>query len=101
MRCMGAQVPAAFCVTTEAYRTMLEANRLGGLEGEALSGERDEARTDLQKALLECALPEGVEVAIREGIREGESRSRNRGRGWAVRSSAVVEDAPLASFAGQ
>ncbi len=81
----GLPVPQGFCVTTDAYRAVAEADEL--------------ARTTPENAratLLGTAVPQEIRDAIVAGYRELGDRVP-----VAVRSSATAEDLPFASFAGQ
>lgn len=101
-RIEGINVPAGFCVTTDAFRLALaEAptmdeplDRLARLNPD----DRDAVATrsaDIRRTIEGIAIPEDLARAITRGItRLGETAC-------AVRSSATSEDLPTASFAGQ
>lgn len=99
----GIQVPDGFCITTEAYkeivegtpliRTLLDKLALLKVEERAAISELSAA---IRKAIEAIAIP----VAISDDVTKllahfGEHTS------YAVRSSATAEDLPTASFAGQ
>jgi phosphohistidine swiveling domain-containing protein len=77
----GFMVPDAIVLTTDAYEYFLEANDI---------------RPDQEpEAILSTSIPETILEALHAGIAE------LGGNPVAVRSSAVAEDLPEASFAGQ
>ncbi|MET9628050.1 PEP/pyruvate-binding domain-containing protein [Lentzea sp. NPDC006480] len=85
----GLPVPQGFCVTTDAYRAVAQADELAGTTPE-----------NARRMLVETPVPQ----AIRDEI-VAEYRKLGPGDGHgvpvAVRSSATAEDLPFASFAGQ
>ncbi len=102
VRTPGVRVPAAFCVTTDAYRSVLAAagvdpqlDRLAGLvAGDA--GAIAQASAAIRTAVEATPIPaEAVEQIDRHLAALGEQTA------VAVRSSATAEDLPTASFAGQ
>ncbi|MDT7553156.1 MAG: rifampicin phosphotransferase, partial [Pseudonocardiales bacterium] len=99
----GIQVPAGFCVTTEAFRRiMAEApsidDRLDQLSRLDLD-DREGVRTlsaEIRRTLEAVTIPDELAAAITRAVAElGEHTP------YAVRSSATAEDLPTASFAGQ
>jgi phosphohistidine swiveling domain-containing protein len=89
------RIPAAFVVTASSYRL-----HLLGETGERLrqatleSGDEATLSRRARAALLSGTIPDEVQDAVAQAYRElGEPRV-------AVRSSATIEDAPLASLAG-
>src|SRR5919107_1761124 len=102
-RIKGLRVPAAFCVTTDAFqRIMAEApsidyrlDRLSRLKPD----EREAIRAlsaEIRRTLEGIAIPDDLAAAITRSLaRLGEQAA------YAVRSSATAEDLPTASFAGQ
>ncbi|MEV4114812.1 rifamycin-inactivating phosphotransferase [Nonomuraea sp. NPDC049695] len=98
----GARVPPGFCVTTEAYRAVVESD--GTVAGliDGLSGLRAddrggiaEAAARIRTAVETLPVPPEIEGDILRHLDE-------LGDGpWAVRSSATAEDLPSSSFAGQ
>ncbi len=81
----GLPVPQGFCVTTDAYRAVAQADELASTTPE-----------NARRTLLETAVPQEIRDAIVAGYRGlGDSVP------VAVRSSATAEDLPFASFAGQ
>jgi pyruvate,water dikinase len=103
MRIDGIQVPGGFCVTTDAFeRAVAEvpsiADRLDELSG--LNPDDREAismlSAEIRRAIEDAAVPGDAVSAIGESLdRFGEQAA------FAVRSSAIAEDLPGASFAGQ
>lgn len=81
----GLPVPQGFCVTTDAYRAVAEADELARTTPE-----------NARRTLLETAVPQEIRDAIVDGYRK-----LGAGVPVAVRSSATAEDLPFASFAGQ
>ncbi|MFE9253183.1 rifamycin-inactivating phosphotransferase [Streptomyces sp. NPDC007088] len=102
-RMEGVRVPGGFCVTTEAFRRVLdEAPSFGGLldELERLDPEDGEAvralSARMRRTIEGVAVPDEVAAAVTGALaRFGEEAA------YAVRSSATAEDLPTASFAGQ
>ncbi|MFC4374532.1 rifamycin-inactivating phosphotransferase [Nocardia halotolerans] len=99
----GVEVPAGFCVTTEAFaRTMAAAPSITDLVAglsELPAHDRDGIRVlsaRIRRAIEELVVPEDVADAIRDA----HARLGTEGA-YAVRSSATAEDLPTASFAGQ
>ena len=102
-RIEGIRVPAGFCVTTDAFRRIIEEapsiesrlDRLSGLN----PVDREAIRTrsaEIRRALEGIVVPDDLAAAItRRLARLGEHAA------YAVRSSATAEDLPTASFAGQ
>jgi rifampicin phosphotransferase len=101
-RIEGIRVPAGFCVTTCAFAQFLA----GASIGERLerltrtkADDRERVRAlsaDIRQALEATAIPDDVSGAITKGLAQlGEHAA------YAVRSSAMAEDLPTASFAGQ
>ncbi|MDT7786735.1 MAG: rifampicin phosphotransferase [Pseudonocardiales bacterium] len=81
----GLPVPQGFCVTTDAYRAVAQADALASTTPE-----------NARRTLLETPVPQ----AIRDEI-VAEYRKLGDNVPVAVRSSATAEDLPFASFAGQ
>ncbi|MCT2594786.1 phosphoenolpyruvate synthase [Streptomyces sp. N2-109] len=102
-RIEGIHVPTGFCVTTDAFRRIMEdapsvddqLARLSRLNPD----DREAIRTrsaEIRRTLEGIAVPDDVAAAISSALaRLGE------GAAYAVRSSATAEDLPAASFAGQ
>jgi pyruvate,water dikinase len=102
-RIEGIRVPAAFCVTTDAFRLIMTAvpgiddqvDRLSGLDPD----DRHAIRTlsaEIRRTLEGIAIPDELAAAITRSV------TRLGGQAaYAVRSSATAEDLPTASFAGQ
>ena len=102
-RIEGIRVPPGFCVTTDAFRRIMEEassireqlDRLSRLSPNA----REAIRTlsaEVRRTLEATAIPDELAAAISSSlVRLGERVA------CAVRSSATSEDLPMASFAGQ
>lgn len=97
----GFRVPNGFCVTTDAYRLLVEN---GALEADvAALGSLEPGDTDavaaaskrLRERIRGRKVPKPLKKALREAL---EASTADR---FAVRSSATAEDLPTASFAGQ
>jgi rifampicin phosphotransferase len=99
----GVRVPPGFCVTTEAFRRMMEGapsldgrldelSRLAPDDREAIRALSAEIRGTLE----DIAIPDDLAAAITHRLARFGERA-----GYAVRSSATAEDLPSASFAGQ
>ncbi|GAB2621982.1 putative phosphoenolpyruvate synthase [Paractinoplanes abujensis] len=93
----GVRVPAGFCVTTDAYRRVLEQvpaallDRLSGLDP-ADRAAVGSVSAEVRRVIEAIAVPADVATAITGALHDG---------AYAVRSSATAEDLPTASFAGQ
>ncbi len=103
----GIRVPHGFAVTTQGYWRIVEHNDLeeeirGHLEGFS-EGDEDlsAAGRAIRGAVREAAVPDEVADAIRSAYRKLSERYDVEDTDVAVRSSAVAEDLPDASFAGQ
>ncbi len=102
-RIEGIRVPEGFCVTTEAYQKMTEANRELKALLDQLSATKANDRENIaaisgkiRQVIEEIPLAREIEEAIlRYLTRHGEEYA------YAVRSSATAEDLPGTSFAGQ
>lgn len=95
-RIEGIRVPDGFCVTTEAYRQVTEANReLDGLLDELAghSGGVSEICGRIRRVIESIPIPDEITEEVANHLTENGA--------WAVRSSATAEDLPAASFAGQ
>lgn len=99
----GVRVPPGFCVTTDAFRRIVEGapsidDRLDQLS-RLTPDDRETIRTlsaAIRRTLERLTIPDELATAItRELARLGERAA------YAVRSSATAEDLPSASFAGQ
>ena len=102
-RIEGIRVPAGFCVTTDAFRRIMEdapsiddrLDRLSRLNPD----DREAIRTlsaEIRRTVEGIVIPDDLAAAITGALaRLGERAA------YAVRSSATAEDLPAASFAGQ
>jgi phosphoenolpyruvate synthase len=110
MICAGFPVPGGFHVTTEAYRTFIEANDLqtkilAALKDvdTALPASLETASGTISRLFTESKIPEDIATDITNTYIElsnRQSKIENQ-KSVAVRSSATAEDLPEASFAGQ
>ncbi|MGH9213770.1 MAG: rifamycin-inactivating phosphotransferase [Acidimicrobiales bacterium] len=102
-RMEGIRVPAAFCVTTDAFRRIMEdapsiedrlnqLSRLGPDDREAIRTRSAEIRRTLEGIVI----PDDLAAAITRALAGLGERAA-----YAVRSSATAEDLPAAAFAGQ
>ena len=102
-RIEGIRVPAGFCVTTDAFRRIMEdapsiddrLNRLSRMNPD----DREAIRTlsaEIRRTLEGIVIPDDVAASITCALRRLGERAA-----YAVRSSATAEDLPGASFAGQ
>lgn len=108
----GFRIPSGYIITTLAYRTFIMANeierQLADLSALSQNGDvvsQEEASRQIC-ALFEAAkMPDEVRCEILDKYRELEeahlSKSGLESMAVAVRSSAIAEDLPDASFAGQ
>jgi pyruvate,water dikinase len=102
-RIQDIQVPAGFCVTTEAYKQIVgNSEELNSLLDELAILKADnrkrisEASARIRKAIEETSFPADLSEGITRHLEQlGENHA------YAVRSSATAEDLPTASFAGQ
>jgi rifampicin phosphotransferase len=102
-RIQGIRVPAGFCVTTDAFRRIMEdapsiddrLDRLSHLNPD----DREAIRAlsaEIRRTLEGIVIPDDLAAAITRPLaRLGEQAA------YAVRSSATAEDLPAVSFAGQ
>jgi pyruvate,water dikinase len=102
-RIEGIHAPTGFCIATGAFRRMMAnvpamAQRLDRLCRLGLNdrGEIHSLSADIRRNIEQTALPGDLGSAIANSVaRLGEQAA------YAVRSSATMEDLPVASFAGQ
>jgi len=102
-RIEGIQVPAGFCITTEAYKEITgNSEEFDRLLSELALVKADnmkaigELSSKIRNVIEEMAIPEDLNMEI-----IGHLKQLGEGDGYAVRSSATAEDLPTASFAGQ
>lgn len=102
-RIRGIRVPDGFCVTTAAYKEIIEPNpefkalldKLSGLKA-ADQHTISEISGKIRKVIEGTPIPADMEEEITSRLMQfGEQNA------YAVRSSATAEDLPTASFAGQ
>ncbi|MBW3660187.1 MAG: phosphoenolpyruvate synthase [Gemmatimonadetes bacterium] len=103
----GIRVPRGFAITTAGYRHFVDQNRLEGEIRDRLQ-EFVEGQADLSTAgkavralFRNGEVPADLSDAIREAYAELSAHYDHDATDVAVRSSAVAEDLPEASFAGQ
>lgn len=99
----GFPVPQGFCVTTLAYRTLVESSK----DMQQLFDRLDQVRPDdfdeirvLGQRIREHLESLPMQGEIKSAIVEAWNRTGGD-KAYAVRSSATAEDLPTASFAGQ
>ncbi len=104
----GISVPGGFAVTTESYWKFLKENNIEKELKEILkkhdrktTKSLREAGKKAREAIMKGEFPKEVEEAIKKSYKEMCERYSKRNVSVAIRSSAVCEDAPDASFAGQ
>ncbi|MEU3554771.1 rifamycin-inactivating phosphotransferase [Streptomyces fragilis] len=102
-RMEGVRVPDGFCVTTDAFRRVVErepsiGDRIGRLASVAPDDRAALAAlaAGIRGAVEEAGVPDDVAAEIRRALARHGDRAA-----YAVRSSATAEDLPTASFAGQ
>jgi len=99
----GFAVPQGFCVTTDAYREVVERadlDRLLAAAGDGASAGARPSGNDLAEAARDLILRAPMPDHIRRAILDAYAGMGDRAM-VAVRSSATAEDLPFASFAGQ
>ncbi|WP_424883124.1 rifamycin-inactivating phosphotransferase [Streptomyces sp. SLBN-8D4] len=99
----GIRVPAGFCVTTDAYRRVVEQSPSLDAQLDRLSrvspDDQEAIRTlsaEIRRTVEGIAVPDDLAGAITRALARSGERTA-----YAVRSSATAEDLPTASFAGQ
>ena len=106
----GMPVPPGFAVTTQAYDEFLSRTGAGAEIGRYWAGfdphamtlaSCEEASRGMAALIMERDIPREIEDAIARGYEDMERRCRAADVAVAIRSSAVAEDLPTASFAGQ
>lgn len=99
----GICVPNGFCITTEAYKEIVESSTEFNILIDELSLLKADDRGEIGK--LSKKIREVIEgIAISKDIEEEVIKHLSKlgeKNAYAVRSSATAEDLPLASFAGQ
>ncbi len=98
----GINVPDGFCVTTEAFKRIMELapiNHLLDRLSELTAGDREEINEwsgEIRGIIEGIAIPRELADEVTEYIQKTGAKNP-----WAVRSSATAEDLPTSSFAGQ
>jgi len=99
----GIQVPEGFCISTEAFKRIIEETSSITESIDELSLLKIENRdkiaalsAEIRRGMEEAAIPQDIEEAI-----TGYLAKFSEKEAFAVRSSATAEDLPTASFAGQ
>ncbi|MFD6108996.1 rifamycin-inactivating phosphotransferase [Streptomyces yangpuensis] len=97
-------VPDGFCVTTKAFRRIIDTTpSVGGLLdrlAHVTPGDRETIRmlsAQIRRAVEATPVPDDLAAEITRAL----ARSGEGAAAYAVRSSATAEDMPTASFAGQ
>ena len=101
LRRAGLPVPEGFCLAADAYRAHLSATGLEQAARRVARADEHEAgrlALEVRLGLLRASLPASCEEDLRTAYQR---LSSEVGPLVAVRSSALSEDAPVASFAGQ
>ncbi|MEU5149914.1 phosphoenolpyruvate synthase [Streptomyces yangpuensis] len=103
-RIEGVHVPGGFCVTTKAFRRIIDTTpSVGGLLdrlAHVTPGDRETIRmlsAQIRRAVEAAPVPDDLASEITRAL----ARSGEGAAAYAVRSSATAEDMPTASFAGQ
>ncbi|QWH12692.1 phosphoenolpyruvate synthase [Bacillus mycoides] len=99
----GIQVPEGFCVTTIGYEKAIEQNEAfqALLSQLAMLKIEDRAQiAEISKKIRETIMEVEIPSDVVEAVAHYLSRFGNE-HAYAVRSSAIAEDLPYASFAGQ
>ncbi|MGW9069158.1 PEP/pyruvate-binding domain-containing protein, partial [Streptomyces yangpuensis] len=103
-RIEGVHVPDGFCVTTKAFRRIIDTTpSVGGLLdrlAHVTPGDRETIRmlsAQIRRAVEATPVPDDLAAEITRAL----ARSGEGAAAYAVRSSATAEDMPTASFAGQ
>ncbi len=102
-RIEGIHVPTGFCIATDAFRRMRANAPSMGEQLDRLShlglkdrGEIRSLSAQIRRTVEHAAIPDDLQFAIARSVAQlGEHAA------YAVRSSATMEDLPMASFAGQ
>lgn len=102
-RLEGIQVPDGFCITTDAFKRIMEETPSISELLDQLSRlkvkDRDkigELSGEIRNLIKQIAIPQDIHSAITRPIEQFGERNA-----YAIRSSATAEDLPTASFAGQ
>ncbi|MFG2600865.1 rifamycin-inactivating phosphotransferase [Streptomyces sp. NPDC048462] len=102
-RIEGVRVPDGFCVTTDAFRQIMDLVPSADDRIERLSrldpDDREAVRTlsaEIRRTIEETAVPDSLAAEVTRALGR-----LGAGTACAVRSSATAEDLPTASFAGQ
>jgi len=103
----GIRVPAGFAITTGAFRRLVDHNGIDEEVRAHLSdfqgGEREVSAVGraVRRLFREAEVPDDLAATVRDAYRALSERYGEEATDVAVRSSAVAEDLPDASFAGQ
>ncbi|MFF1306004.1 rifamycin-inactivating phosphotransferase [Streptomyces sp. NPDC058307] len=102
-RMEGISVPTGFCVTTDAYRRVVESTPSLDAQLDQLARvdpyDQEAIRTlsaEIRRTIEGIAVPDDLAEAITGALARSDEQAA-----YAVRSSATAEDLPTASFAGQ
>lgn len=102
-RMEGLNVPDGFCISVDAFKTVVETipgfevlqDQLALLKAEDIVAIR-ELSAVIRKSVEGCSIPDTMTAQIKQQVAE-----MGEGLAYAIRSSATAEDLPAASFAGQ
>ncbi len=104
-RILRGGVPDGFATTVEAYRSVMEVDRLGARIAEIMRSLSDsdvasrfEASARIEQMIERCRMPDSVSTAITSAVTKLSGGSDIR---LVVRSSALQEGGAVMSFAGQ
>jgi pyruvate,water dikinase len=106
LRQYGFNVPAGFVIPCSFYSEFLQESPSVGEQIEGLDGAIDledlmAVTAGFEKTLLSCEVPESIQAKISTAYRKFKESRNSNTSGFAVRSSAVLEDGYQFSFAGQ
>lgn len=105
---VGLEVPIGFCVTTEAYKDFIESAKLQLGIAELLAktdlsnaASLKSSASNIKRCILRAEIPEEIKQNISEAYKQLSHQCEEDAIYVAVRSSAIAEDLPHDSFAGQ
>ncbi|MCK5265812.1 MAG: hypothetical protein KAR03_09415, partial [Candidatus Thorarchaeota archaeon] len=103
---LGFLVPRSLSISSNAFAQMVESNQEFVSLLEIIDDSDDfekimEISASLQKIIGDYSLPEILETEVIEKFKHLQEKTKNSELGFAVRSSATIEDRTDISFAGQ
>jgi len=103
---LGFCVPRSLSISSNAFAQMVESNQEFDSLLEIIDDSDDfekiiEISASLQKIIADYSLPEILETEVIEKFKHLQEKTKNSELGFAVRSSATIEDRTDISFAGQ